>query len=73
MKTAVSLVFLISLMAGFAAAQIPQGTFKHIIIVVQENRTPDNLFGSSPPSGARCESGVPFESASTSTTARRTR
>ena len=62
MKTAVSLVFLISLMAGFAAAQIPQGTFKHIIIVVQENRTPDNLFGSSPPSGARCESGVPFES-----------
>jgi phospholipase C len=61
-KTAVNLLFLISLMAASAAAQISQGTFKHIIIVVQENRTPDNLFGSSPPSGATCESGDPFES-----------
>jgi phospholipase C len=34
--------------ATFAVAQITPGTFKHIIIVVQENRTPDNLFGSSP-------------------------
>ena len=33
-------------LATFAAAQtIPPGTFKHIIIVIQENRTPDNLFG----------------------------
>ena len=33
-------------LATFAAAQtIPVGTFKHIIIVIQENRTPDNLFG----------------------------
>jgi|SRR5579872_710986 len=32
--------------ASVAAAQtIPTGTFKHIIIVIQENRTPDNLFG----------------------------
>src|SRR5215831_814462 len=27
------------------AQTIPTGTFKHIIIVIQENRTPDNLFG----------------------------
>lgn len=30
-----------------AAAQ-PAGGFRHIVIVVQENRTPDNLFGSDP-------------------------
>jgi phospholipase C len=36
----------------FANAQgISQGTFKHIIIVVQENRTPDNLFGAMAPTG----------------------
>jgi phospholipase C len=29
-----------------ALAQSPQGKFQHIIIVVQENRTPDNLFAS---------------------------
>jgi phospholipase C len=28
------------------AASIP--TFKHIVIIIQENRTPDNLFGSNP-------------------------
>jgi phospholipase C len=34
------------LLATFAPAQtIPQNAFQHIIIVVQENRTPDNLFG----------------------------
>lgn len=33
-------------LAAFANAQtIPAGTFKHIIIIVQENRTPDNLLG----------------------------
>jgi phospholipase C len=26
-------------------------TFKHIVIIVQENRTPDNLFGSGPVTG----------------------
>ena len=44
--------------ASFAAAQtIPTGTFKHIIIVIQENRTPDNLFGywaTGQPQGANC-------------------
>jgi phospholipase C len=41
-------------LAEVAIAQIPQGTFKHIIIVVQENRTPDNLFGAAPASAAKC-------------------
>jgi phospholipase C len=31
--------------AGAAHAAV---TFKHIVIVLQENRTPDNLFGSNP-------------------------
>jgi phospholipase C len=39
-------VLTVLFVASFAVAQtIPPGTFKHIIIVVQENRTPDNLFG----------------------------
>jgi phospholipase C len=41
------------------AQTIPAGTFKHIIIIVQENRTPDNLFGSAPSSGL-CGSEDPF-------------
>ncbi len=60
MKTAAKLLLLISLTATFAVAQISQGTFKHIIIVVQENRTPDNLFGAAP-SQARCGVEDPFE------------
>lgn len=32
-------------------AQIQPQTFKHVIIMVQENRTPDNLFGASPTLG----------------------
>jgi phospholipase C len=52
---------LFALATTFAQAQtIPQGTFQHIIIIVQENRTPDNLFGSAP-SLARCGVGDPFE------------
>jgi phospholipase C len=47
--------------AALAPAQtIPVGTFKHIIIVVQENRTPDNLFGATPVghiSGCSAENG----------------
>ena len=39
-------ISLLSLAATFAFAQnnIPQ--VKHVIVVIQENRTPDNLFGS---------------------------
>jgi phospholipase C len=45
------LLCLIALAAACAHAQtIQQGTFKHIIFVIQENRTPDNLFGSGPSS-----------------------
>jgi phospholipase C len=36
-----SLLLLASLSATFACAQT---TFQHIIVIVQENRTPDNLF-----------------------------
>ena len=28
-----------------AFAQMPAGVIKHVIVVMQENRTPDNLFG----------------------------
>jgi hypothetical protein len=61
------LLFLFWLGAVQASTQtIPVGTFKHIIIVVQENRTPDNLFGagSAPgPCGAtsRFEPGVDIQ------------
>ena len=44
MKTAAKLLFLISLMAMFAVAQTPP--IQHVIIIIQENRSPDNLFGS---------------------------
>src|ERR1700674_3500790 len=42
------------------AQTIPAGTFKHIIIIVQENRTPDNLFGAAPRIGG-CSQEDPFE------------
>ncbi len=35
-------------------------TFQHIVIVVQENRTPDNLFGSGP-ARTPCNAEDPFE------------
>jgi phospholipase C len=42
-----ALVVLFStLLSTFTAAQIQPGMFSNIIIIVQENRTPDNLFGS---------------------------
>jgi hypothetical protein len=54
-----SLLFLMSLAATFAYAQtLPH--FQHIIIVVQKNRTPDNLFGSGP-SGTTCGTEDPLE------------
>ena len=43
-------LFLIPLLACFTHAQVststPNTPFRHIIVVVQENRSPDNLFGS---------------------------
>ena len=62
MKLAAKLLMLISLTATFAVAQISQGTFKHIIIVVQENRTPDNLFGAGAGPYPTCGSEYDFES-----------
>ena len=58
MKT-LALVFLASLCLGLRAAASDSTTrkvahFHHIVIIVQENRTPDNLFGSNP----RFERGV---------------
>jgi len=63
MKVSIRLLLSFSLLAPiFAHTQaIPQGTFQHIIIVVQENRTPDNLFGSAPAGSAKCGSADPFE------------
>jgi phospholipase C len=49
-----------ALLASFAAAQtLP--TFQHIIIVIQENRTPDNLFGAGPAKGYPCTTEESFE------------
>jgi phospholipase C len=47
MKLAAKLLLLISLAATLAYAQNkPNTPFQHVIVVLQENRTPDNLFGS---------------------------
>jgi len=54
-------LLLFTLGATLAAAQISQGTFKHIIIVVQENRTPDNLFGAGAGAQRSCGSEYDFE------------
>ncbi len=37
-----------ALLAHQPAHSAPRGGFKHVIIIFQENRTPDNLFGSNP-------------------------
>jgi hypothetical protein len=44
LKLAASTLFLIALASTLAFAQTP--AIKHVIVIVQENRTPDNLFGS---------------------------
>ena len=55
------LLLLVSLAPTFTHAQtLP--TFSHVVIIVQENRTPDNLFGSSPAGHlGPCASEDPFE------------
>lgn len=43
--------FLAAVLLGllpYAVAAQPSGGFKHIVLVIQENRTPDDLFGSNP-------------------------
>lgn len=55
------LLFLFCFGASVASTQtIPVGTFQHIVIVVQENRTPDNLFGAGSAPGP-CKSTKRFE------------
>jgi phospholipase C len=46
-KTVLKVFSCVALLVASCAAQ-----FQHIVIIVQENRTPDNLFGSAPPPGA---------------------
>jgi phospholipase C len=55
MKFAVKSLLLISLAATFAQSQTPQNItqIKHVIIVIQENRTPTNLFHEDAPLIAR--------------------
>ena len=48
--------------ASALVQNLPAGTFKHIIIVVQENRTPDNLFGAWA-TGGPCPIANPFAGA----------
>lgn len=60
MKLAATLLLLIPVLTTLASPQAQQGPFSHIIIVVQENRTPDNLFGAGPAMG-RCNQEHPFE------------
>lgn len=46
-----SLLFSAALVSTAAYAQYPaspQGKIQHVIVIIQENRTPDNLFGSNP-------------------------
>jgi phospholipase C len=60
-KFAAKSLLLVSVAAAFAHAQtIPPNAFSHIIIIIQENRTPDNMFGSGP-SGTKCGTEDPFE------------
>ncbi len=55
------LLLVFTLTATFAVAQSQLPHFDHIIIVFQENRTPDNLFGSAPTSTTKCGGNDPFE------------
>ena len=48
MRTIVGSALAGAAMLGSAATAQPAGGFKHIVVIVQENRTPDNIFGSNP-------------------------
>jgi phospholipase C len=58
MKSTIKAGLFVLLGAALAHAQLP--TFQHIILVIQENRTPDNLFGGN----ATFEPGVDLQLAS---------
>jgi phospholipase C len=44
--TAIAILFLLG--STFARAQQERNRFDHVVVIIQENRTPDNLFGSNP-------------------------
>jgi hypothetical protein len=57
-----SLLFLIALTATTSAFAQTIPHFDHIVVIFQENRTPDNLFGSLPTTSiGGCGTEVPFE------------
>jgi phospholipase C len=64
MKASTRILFsLFFLGAALAPAQTyqPPPAFRHVVIVVQENRTPDNLFGAGAGVHGTCGSEDPFE------------
>jgi phospholipase C len=54
-------VVLFALFVAVVAQAQTLPTFRHIVVIFQENRTPDNLFGSTPSGGTTCGSEDPFE------------
>lgn len=53
MKTMHALLLALASLCAFASlCQGQSGPIQHVVIVVQENRTPDNLFGACPPPGS---------------------
>jgi phospholipase C len=62
MKLAIGIVLVLFSSAALTRAQDNLPHFSHIIIVIQENRTPDNLFGSYPSKTPGCGTEDPFES-----------
>jgi hypothetical protein len=62
MKLAVSSLLLAVCLGTILASAQTLPHFDNIIIVVQENRTPDDLFGSTPIEHLGCGVGDPFES-----------
>ena len=60
MKLTFGTILVLFAVASLTYAQNPPH-FAHIIIVIQENRTPDNLFGGGGSHTPRCGSGDAFE------------
>src|SRR5271157_4467759 len=48
MKFATGILLFIALGTTLAYGQTTNTPFQHVIVIVQENRTPDNIFGSNP-------------------------
>jgi len=55
-----SILLIVAALGSIAAVAQNLPHFNHIVLVIQENRTPDNLFGSAP-STAHCGVEYPFE------------